>query len=233
MIRKLIAFALLLTAMFAGAQTTVKNLKIEKQDGTRLVIPLAEISEMSVLDVSKESAVLEIYQRFAGSWYLVASPFEGGVVSIPFTAAIPDVSSSDYGHVLNCHSDAFLTVNGAPLVADWKLAFSYNTDTKKGQIGMILSAEEPVATIGETNIYMLSENIERHQLEGMTLWHTFTEKQSSDEMNEHAFLFPQQYQIYVEKAKGKPYIKANDEGWVDILASPRIQRNSYTPSVTE
>lgn len=166
-------------------------------------------------------------QTLEGEWEVVASPFEGGEVHIPFTA-----TASEDGQQLACHSDRFVTSSTKAYPIDWTIEVEQQNG--KVRMGWVLDANTPASTeeyqesaseyalFGKDAdgnpryIYLLSENIETWQLEGMTLWSDWQESANG------TFTLPRTYQIYATVSTQKPY--NGSVGYIDIWASMKIRR---------
>ncbi len=171
----------------------------------------------------------DLINALSGEWQFVASPFEGGEERISFTA-----TPSTDGSRLQCHAENFFAHASKPYPADWCIAVEQEDD--KVRLGWILDSSTPCSTeeyqepatsyaLFGTDadgthryIYLLSENIETHSLEGMTLW---SDWQTSVDA---AFSLPKTYQIYAVVSENQPYNGA--VGYIDIWASGKIMRSS-------
>ena len=172
-------------------------------------------------------------QNLAGNWTFTASPFEGGVENIPFTATL----SSDNSQ-LTCHADNFYTRGSKSYPMDWKVAIERNGEQLR--LGWILDATTPVSSeeyqeeaskyiIGGAGIdgthryiYLLSENIETQKLEGMTLWSDWEDASTT------AFTLPKTQQIYGVVSQNIPYNGA--VGYFEIWASGKLVKTNSDPA---
>lgn len=170
-------------------------------------------------------------EELVGNWKLVASPFEGGSEEIAFTA-----SASSDGNTLDCHADQLMVRDANTYDADWKIVVEQNGENIR--LGWALDAENPVSTnefqepassyalFGQDTdgnhryIYLLSENIETQQLEGMTLWSDWQSASST------TFSLPKTQQIYVVVSTNQPYNGA--VGYAEIWASAKLQKVTST-----
>lgn len=166
-------------------------------------------------------------ESLAGNWKLVASPFEGGGEEIAFTATVATDGTS-----LNCHADLLMVRGGNTYAADWKIAVEQNGENIR--LGWVLDAENPVSTkefqepasnyvlFGKDTdgnhryIYLLSENIDTQQLEGMTLWSDWQAASVT------TFTLPKTQQIYAVVSTSHPYNVA--VGYAEIWASAKLQK---------
>ncbi|MCR5679989.1 MAG: hypothetical protein K6G08_07270 [Prevotella sp.] len=180
--------------------------------------------------------------------------------NIHFVASLPPAGSTDYGLYLYCHADSFYqSRSGQIYPADWRLEYVFDPQTGRGQIGMELSEMTPASTrefleqpaayldngtfywgvsskrtqgdSGHRYIYLLTENIDRQALEGMTLWAEWTEADVTTNMQTHAFVFPQKYEIYGIVSLDRPCFQAPYPivGYIDIWAGPRLSRQKIEP----
>ena len=172
-------------------------------------------------------------QNLAGNWTFTASPFEGGVENIPFTATL----SSDNSQLI-CHADNFYTRGSKSYPMDWKVAIERNGEQLR--LGWILDAIAPVSSeeyqeeaskyiIGGAGIdgthryiYLLSENIETQKLEGMTLWSDWEDASTT------AFTLPKTQQIYGVVSQNIPYNGA--VGYFEIWASAKLVKTNSDPA---
>ena len=170
-------------------------------------------------------------EELVGNWKLVASPFEGGSEEIAFTA-----SASSDGNTLDCHADQLMVRDANTYDADWKIVVEQNGENIR--LGWALDAENPVSTnefqepassyalFGQDTdgnhryIYLLSENIETQQLEGMTLWSDWQSASST------TFSLPKTQQIYAVVSTNQPYNGA--VGYAEIWASAKLQKVTST-----
>ena len=170
-------------------------------------------------------------EELVGSWKLVASPFEGGSEEIAFTA-----SASLDGNSLDCHAEQLMVRGANTYAADWKIAVEQNGENIR--LGWALDSDNPVSTnefqepassyalFGQDTdgnhryIYLLSENIETQQLEGMTLWSDWQSASST------TFLLPKTQQIYAVVSTNQPYNGA--VGYAEIWASAKLQKVTST-----
>ena len=180
--------------------------------------------------------------------------------NIHFVATLPSSGSTDYGRYLYCHADTFYqSRSGQIYPADWRLEYNYDSQSGRGKIGMELSEETPASPLefmeqptaylddgmfywgisskrtqgdsGHRYIYLLTENIDRQALEGMTLWAEWTEADVTTNMQTHAFIFPQKYEIYGIVSLDKPCFLNPSPivGYIDIWAGPRLLRQKIEP----
>ena len=176
------------------------------------------------------SAQPPIAESLSGQWNFVASPDEGGVVEIAFTA----MPSAD-GTALQCHADPFLT-RTQTYAANWLLAI----EEKDGQVrlGWKLNNEVPAfeqefqentsqyALFGSDPdgshryVYLLSENIVTQQLEPLTLW---SDWQPADGTT---FTLPRTQQIYAVVSKNQPF--SGWLGYAEVWSSVKLLCGSGT-----
>lgn len=170
-------------------------------------------------------------EELVGNWKLVASPFEGGSEEIAFTA-----SASLDGNSLDCHAEQLMVRDANTYDADWKIVVEQNGENIR--LGWALDAENPVSTnefqepassyalFGQDTdgnhryIYLLSENIETQQLEGMTLWSDWQTVGST------TFALPKTQQIYAVVSTNQPY--NGSVGYAEIWASAKLQKVTST-----
>lgn len=182
---------------------------------------------LAVITSTGAFAQSDLVKSLAGNWQLMASPFEGGVDNIAFTATL----STD-GTYLSCHADAFITRASQAYSMDWKMLIEEDGD--KIRLGWVLDDQNPSSTMefqeasnkytmGGANadgshryIYLLSENIATQQLEAMTLYSGWQTTSNAP------FTLPQTQQIYGVVSKNQPYNGAI--GYVDIWASIKLQK---------
>ncbi len=168
----------------------------------------------------------------AGSWQFIAGTFEGKIDTIPFTATL----AAD-AQTLECHADNFFKRGSKPYPMDWKIVLK--EEDGKTVPGWVLTAETPASTeeyqeaasqyvLGGKDadgshryIYLLSENIETQQLEGMTLWCSYDEEKA-------AYMLPKTQQIYGAVSQQLPF--SGTVGSMEAWASGRIQKKSDDPT---
>ena len=163
-----------------------------------------------------------------GQWEMLASPFEGGEVRVPFTATL----SAD-GTSLACHSEKFITNGTQTYPIDWTILVEQQD--QQVRLGWVLDADTPASSVEYQEsashyalfgndadgtpryIYLLSENIDTQQLEGMTLW-------SDWQAAEGTFTLPKVQQIYATVSTQQPY--NGSVGYIDIWASIKLQHQA-------
>ncbi len=168
----------------------------------------------------------------AGEWQFIAGTFQGKIDTIPFTATL----AAD-GQALACHADNFFQRGSKPYPMDWKMALK--EEGGKTVLGWVLTAEEPASTAefqevvsryimggkeadgSHRYIYLLSENIETQQLEGMTLWCSYDGEKT-------AYLLPKTQQVYGVVSEHIPFNGA--VGFMEIWASGRVQKKNDDPA---
>ncbi len=178
-------------------------------------------------------------QELAGNWIFTTSPDAGGVENIAFEATV----STDNSY-LACHADKFFTRDSKAYPMDWKIAIERNGDQLR--LGWILDATTPASSeeyqedaskylpfggsagIDGTHryIYLLSENIETNQLEGMTLWSGWVDASAT------TFTLPKTQQIYGVVSRNIPFNVAI--GYFEIWASGKlVKTNSDSAGINE
>lgn len=240
----LLLFFLLASARPAEAQT---QMQVTLTDGRTIQLPLSTISDISVEPVVPEAlAQLAGQWQFIAMPNGVTG--EGGIYTatadtIAFTATVaPD------GMGLVCWAESFYTRSGNTYPATWRMLLEEDAASGRHRIGWVLDASEPASekefdepqgkylddgffywgvnsnrTGGDTGhryIYLLTENIETHQLEGTTLWSAWLDADATE------YAFPQNQEVYGVVALDIPYTYFNysDIGYFDIWASPRFVR---------
>ena len=174
-------------------------------------------------------------QELAGNWTFKTSPFDGGEENIPFAATL----STDNSY-LTCHADNFFTRGSKAYPMDWKVAIE--RDGEKLRLGWILDATIPASSeeyqeeaskylpigggagIDGTHryIYLLSENIETSQLEGMTLWSDWEDASAT------TFTLPKTQQIYGVVSRNIPF--NGTVGYFEIWASGKLVKTNSDPA---
>lgn len=157
-----------------------------------------------------------------GQWQLVAASYDNIIDTIPFTATL----TTD-GQSLECHADNFYTRGSKPYPMDWHIAIEQEGETTR--LGWVLTSAQPASPVeyGEPAdgthryIYLLSENIETQQLEGMTLWCDYSEEKT-------AYLLPKTQQLYGVVSQHIPFSGVVE--YIDIWASGRIQKKNDDPA---
>lgn len=119
---------------------------VELNDGSALAFSTADIEEINY-------GPLSAYERWAGDWYLVASPNgeanEAGimisqVVSMPVHAVLPSPSSADYGTWIYCTVDSIAHRSGLHYGARFKLRYNADASGQQGTIALVLDDRQPV-----------------------------------------------------------------------------------------
>ncbi len=168
----------------------------------------------------------------AGNWQFIAGTDAGKIDTIPFTATL-----ADNGQTLECHADNFFKRGSKPYPMDWKIALK--EESGETVLGWVLTAETPASTeefqesashyvLGGKDadgshryIYLLSENTETQQLEGMTLWCSYDEGKA-------VYMLPKTQQIYGAVSQQLPF--SGTVGSMEIWASGRIQKKNDDPA---
>ena len=193
------------------------------------------VMALAAMTFAPMRAQSQLIEQLTGQWKFVASPFDGGSDEVTFTAK----ASAD-GKSLLCHADQFITRASQPYAMDWQMTIEQNNNQVR--VGWVLNADTPAseqefqeaankyvlfgkdADGSHRYIYLLSENIETHKLEGMTLW---SDWQSADATT---FALPRTQQIYCVVSQNIPY--NSTVGYAEVWACAKVQKLS-ADAITE
>lgn len=234
----------LLTALTLEGMAQV-NMKIQKNDGSMLTMPVDSIE--SIHFVQQAPASLD---GLTGRWLLIAANngievapgiYSAATDTIPFTAQV-----ADDGLSLQCHTDCLYSRSGNIYPADWRMTVEQN-DNGQRRIGWVLDSQQPASTKefhetadkylekgfwywgnqysgeqdnGHRYLYLLAENSDATAIIGMTFW---SQWQSSDATRyDLSNTDNNSHKVYLVVAMDIPY--ARSLGYVEIWGSPRFEK---------
>ncbi len=195
-----------------------------------------------------------LVEKLAGNWQFTAANngvevapgiYSAGTDIISFTAT----PSAD-GKGLDCHADCLYNRTGTEYPANWRILVEENAEGKH-RLGWVLDPQQPVSpkefleprenylekgffywaenSEGHRYIYLLAENADASAIVGMTFWSPWsdgstTEYPLSNEENNAQ-------KMYAVVAQSIPY--ANSVGWIEIWASPKVQKLNNQSGVAQ
>lgn len=230
------------------AQQTTYSMRMTMRNGSVMVIPVDSIGaiDFPAAQPSPLEALTGAWQLIA-STNGVPGPdgiYRATTDTIRFTATLGQDAS--LGTCLYCHADSLYTRSEQVYPADWCMAVETDETNGSVRLGWVLSDQQPASPkefteerskyleeglyywgvgadrtdTGHRYIYLLSVNIDKQQLEGMTLWSEWTAEGS------RSFAFPQNQQVYGVVALDIPYDSEGESsvGYFEIWASPRMKK---------